>query len=344
MPRAMPSLGGHHVPDTPTLDIVGIGNAIVDVIAHAEENFLTMHGLAKGTMTLIDEAQADRLYGEMGPAVEYSGGSVANSMAGAAALGARAAYIGKVRDDQLGTIFGHDIRAAGVAFGSRPANGGTSTARCFILVTPDAHRTMCTYLGACRELGPDDVDRDLVASAKVTYLEGYLWDDPGAKAAFRVAMDAARAAGRKVSLTLSDPFCVDRHRDDFLQLVEHDVDILFANEHEIVSLYQAADFDDALQHVRHHCEIAALTRSEKGSVIVANDEVHVVDAEPVAHVLDTTGAGDLYAAGFLWGYTQGKDLRACARAGGIAAAEIISHFGARSEDDLAALMAAARIG
>lgn len=326
------------MPHPPALDIVGIGNAIVDVIAHAEEDFLVTHGISKGTMTLIEEEHAHLLYGAMGPAVEYSGGSVANSMAGAAALGARAAYIGKVRDDQLGGIFGHDIRSAGVAFDCRPANGGSSTARCFILVTPDAHRTMCTYLGACRTLGPDDVDTALVASARVTYLEGYLWDDPGAKAAFRVAMDAARAAGRKVSLTLSDPFCVDRHRADFLRLVEEDVDILFANEDEIVSLYQARDFDEALGRVRHHCEIAALTRSEKGSVVVAGDEVHIVDAEPVDRVVDTTGAGDLYAAGFLWAYTQGGDLRACARAGGIAAAEIISQVGARSDADLAALV------
>jgi sugar/nucleoside kinase (ribokinase family) len=326
------------VSNAPSLDIVGIGNAIVDVIAHAEEQFLVTHGISKGTMTLIDEERADVLYEAMGPAVEYSGGSVANSMAGAAAFGARAAYIGKVHDDQLGVIFGHDIRAAGVEFDCLPANGGSPTARCFIMVTPDAHRTMCTYLGACRELGPDDVDPALVASAKVTYLEGYLWDDPGAKAAFRVAMDAARGAGRKVSLTLSDPFCVDRHRADFLRLVENDVDILFANEDEIVSLYQATDFDEAMNRVRDHCEIAALTRSEKGSVIVSGDEVHVVDAQTVDRVVDTTGAGDLYAAGFLWAYTQGGDLRACARAGGIAAAEIISQVGARSDADLGALM------
>lgn len=326
------------MPHSPTLDIVGIGNAIVDVIAHAEEDFLITHGISKGTMTLIEEDRAHLLYGAMGPAVEYSGGSVANSMAGAAALGARTAYIGKVRDDQLGGIFGHDIRSAGVGFNCLPANGGSTTARCFILVTPDAHRTMCTYLGACRQLGPDDVDTTLVASAKVTYLEGYLWDDPGAKAAFRVAMDAARAAGRKVSLTLSDPFCVDRHRADFLRMVEEDVDILFANEDEIISLYQTEDFDEALDRVRHHCEIAALTRSEKGSVVVSGDEAHSVDAEPVDRVVDTTGAGDLYAAGFLWAYTQGGDLRACARAGGIAAAEIISQVGARSDADLAALV------
>lgn len=326
------------MPQPPSLDIVGIGNAIVDVIAHAEESFLAQHAISKGTMTLIDEDRADVIYEAMGPAVEYSGGSVANSMAGAAAFGARTAYIGKVHDDQLGAIFGHDIRAAGVGFDCRPATGGSPTARCFIMVTPDAHRTMCTYLGACRELGPEDVDPALVASAKVTYLEGYLWDDPGAKAAFRVAMDAARNAGRKVSLTLSDPFCVDRHRDEFLHLVEHDVDILFANEDEIVSLYQTATFDEAMARVSRHCEIAALTRSEKGSVIVAGDEVHVVEAQTVDRVVDTTGAGDLYAAGFLWAYTQGGDLRACARAGGIAAAEIISQVGARSDADLGAVM------
>jgi sugar/nucleoside kinase (ribokinase family) len=329
------------VPHEPTIDVVGIGNAIVDVLAHSEDGFLAANGLVKGIMRLVDEDEAERIYSRMAPGVECSGGSAANTMAGVAALGARAAYIGKVRDDELGEIFRHDIRALGVGFDVASAADGMTTARCLVLVTPDAHRTMCTYLGVSVELGPEDVDPDLVASAAVIYLEGYLWDAPSAKAAFRRAMDVARGAGRKVSLTLSDPFCVERHRDEFLRLVRDDVDILFANENEVVSLYRAADFDDALQHVRHDCEVAVLTRSERGSVVVSGEEVHVVDAEPVEHVVDTTGAGDLFAAGFLWAYTRGMDLRACARAGGIAAADVISHFGARPGEDLPDLMARA---
>ena len=326
------------MPQQPTLDLVGIGNAIVDVLAHSEDAFLHAQGITKGAMTLIERERADELYAAMGPAVEYSGGSVANTVAAAACLGSRAAFVGKVRDDQLGGIFSHDIRAAGVQFATGHSRDGATTARCFILVTPDAQRTMSTYLGACMDLGPDDVDPAVVASARVIYHEGYLLDAPRAGAAFRTAMDAAKAAGRKVSLTLSDPFCVERHREEFLSLVEHDVDILFANEHEIVSLYQVDDFDQALQLVRGHCEIAALTRSEKGSVVISGDEIHIVDAEPVERVVDTTGAGDLYAAGFLWAYAEGLDLRSCARAGGIAAAEIIQHFGARCQGDLVSVM------
>jgi len=257
---------------------------------------------------------------------------------GVAALGGRAAYIGKVRDDALGEIFRHDIRALGVGFEVPAAEAGPATARCLVLVTPDAHRTMCTFLGVGVELGPDDVDPGLVASAAVTYLEGYLWDAPTAKLAFRRAMDVARAAGRKVSLTLSDPFLVERHRDELLVLVRDDIDILFANEHEIASLYLTEDFDEALRRVREDCEVGILTRSERGSVVVSGDEVHVVGAETVERVVDTTGAGDLYAAGFLWAYTRGMDLRACARAGGVAAADVISHFGARPGEDLQALM------
>jgi sugar/nucleoside kinase (ribokinase family) len=334
----MPRKGAAPVPQQPTLDLVGIGNAIVDVLAHSEDAFLQAQGITKGAMTLIERERADELYAAMGPAVEYSGGSVANTVAAAACLGSRAAFVGKVRDDQLGGIFSHDIRAAGVQFATGHSRDGATTARCFILVTPDAQRTMSTYLGACMDLGPDDVDTAVVASARVIYHEGYLLDAPRAGAAFRTAMDAAKAAGRKVSLTLSDPFCVERHREEFLSLVEHDVDILFANEHEIVSLYQVDDFDQALQLVRGHCEIAALTRSEKGSVVISGDEIHIVDAEPVERVVDTTGAGDLYAAGFLWAYAEGLDLRSCARAGGIAAAEIIQHFGARCQGDLVSVM------
>lgn len=325
------------------IDVVGIGNAIVDVLAHADDAFIETHGLSKGTMTLIDEASAERLYSAMGPAIEASGGSAANTIAALASLGGTGGFVGKVRDDQLGTIFGHDIRALGITFATPPATSGPSTARCLVLVTPDAQRTMQTYLGAAAELSPADIDRDLIASARITYLEGYLWDRPLAKEAFRKAAVSAHDAGRLVALSLSDPFCVDRHRADFLDLVEHHVDILFANEDEIVSLYQVHAFDDALQHVRGHCWVAALTRSEKGSVVISADEVHVVDAEPVDAVVDTTGAGDAYAAGFLYGLTRNHDLGLCARLGGIASAEVIGHVGARPEVPLAEL-ATAKVG
>ena len=319
-------------------DVLGIGNAIVDVLAPAEDSFLAQHDLAKGGMMLIDADRADLLYGAMGSGTESSGGSAANTVAGVAALGGRACFVGKVCDDELGRIFAHDIRAIGVDFHSPPATSGAPTARCLIMVTPDAMRTMNTFLGACVELGPEDVDEDLVAASAITYLEGYLWDPPGAKEAFIKAMGAARAADRKVALSLSDSFCVDRHREEFLDLVEHHVDILFANEEEIISLYEVDSFDAAMQAVRGHCEIAALTRSEKGAVIVAGDEVHVISAEPVAHVVDTTGAGDVYAAGFLTGLAEGRGLPECGRMAGIGAAEVISHMGARAEVDLKALM------
>lgn len=322
-----------------TYDVVGIGNAIVDVLAHADDALLQENNLAKGAMTIIDAEQAENLYAAMGPGIEASGGSAANTIAGLASLGGRGAFIGKCRDDQLGTVFQHDIRAAGVAFDSTPASSGAPTARCLIFVTPDAQRTMQTFLGACVDLGPEDIDTDVIGASEVVYLEGYLYDPPRAKEAFIKAAKAAQSAGRRVSLSLSDPFCVDRHREAFLDLVENHVDILFANEDEIKSLYQVDDFDAALQHVRGHCEIAALTRSEKGSVVVSGDEVHVIDAEPVAKVVDTTGAGDAYAAGFLFGFTQGHDLATSGRLGGIASAEIISHFGARPEQSLASLAA-----
>jgi len=321
------------------IDVIGIGNAIVDVIAHADDGDLERLELVKGAMTLIDADRAAALYDGMGPAIECSGGSAANTIAGLASLGGAGAFIGKVRDDQLGAVFRHDIRTLGITFDTLLARDSAPTARCLIFVTPDAQRTMQTYLGACVELAPEDIDADLIAASKVTYLEGYLWDPPRAKEAFIRAATLAHEAGRRVALSLSDPFCVDRHRDDFLDLVNHHVDILFGNEEEIISLYQVADFDAALQHVRGHCEIAALTRSEKGSVVISGDEVHVLDAAPVTQVVDTTGAGDAYAAGFLHGLTQGggqgrgqgRNLADCARMGGIAAAEIIGHFGARPE-------------
>ncbi len=319
-------------------DVLGIGNAIVDVITRADEAFLQKHALVKGAMTLVDEPTAEALYAAMGPGVEVSGGSCGNTMAGVASFGGKGAYIGKVRNDQLGGVFGHDLRATGVSFETVQSTDGPATARCLIVVTPDAQRTMNTYLGACVRLGPGDIDVARVASAQVTYVEGYLWDPPEAKKAVLKAFDAAHAAGRKVSITLSDSFCVDRYRDEFRALIRDKVDILFANESEIKSLYQVDSFDKALAGARTEGKIMALTRSEKGSVIVHGAETHAVPAAPVAKVVDTTGAGDLYAAGFLFGYTRGKPLAECARLGGIAAVEIISHVGARPEKPLRELI------
>ncbi len=321
-----------------TYDVIGVGNAIVDVLAPAQDAFLDQHGLDKGMMTLIDTQRANALYSAMGPGVEVSGGSAANTLAGVASLGGAGAYIGKVRNDTLGGVFTHDINAIGVDYRTPPATAGESTARCLIFVTPDAQRTMQTYLGVSVTLGPDDIDEGRIADSQITYLEGYLFDPPEAKKAFVKASEAAHAAKRKVALTLSDPFCVDRHRDSFMHLISGHVDIVFANEAEIKSLFKVDDFDDALQQIRGHCEIAALTRSEKGSVIVAGNEVHVVDAAPVKQVVDTTGAGDLFAAGFLYGLTHGRNLHDCGRIGGLCAAEVISHFGARPEVSLKKLL------
>jgi sugar/nucleoside kinase (ribokinase family) len=323
------------------IDVVGIGNAIVDVIAHADEGFLAEERLAKGAMTLIDAARADALYARMGSAVESSGGSAGNTMAGIASLGGKGGYIGKVRDDLLGQVFRHDIIAVGVRFETPAATEGPGTARCLICVTPDGQRTMATYLGACVELGPQDLDLELIAAAEVTYLEGYLFDPPQAQEAFRAAAAVAHAAGRKVALSLSDPFCVERHRAAFLTLVSDDIDILFANEAEICSLYQTEDFNAAASAVRDHVEIAALTRSAAGSVIVAGAEAHAIPAARLARVVDTTGAGDLYASGFLYGLTRGLPLPACGRIGSLCAAEIISHMGARPEAPLKNLVPAA---
>jgi sugar/nucleoside kinase (ribokinase family) len=319
-------------------DVLGIGNAIVDVITHGDEAFLTRHALVKGAMTLIDEARAEALYAAMGPGVEISGGSCGNTMAGVASFGGKGAYIGKVRNDQLGQVFGHDLRATGVTFDTAQSTDGPATARCLIVVTPDAQRTMNTYLGACTRLGPADIDTSRVASAQVTYVEGYLWDPPEAKKAVLKAFDAAHAAGRQVSITLSDSFCVDRYREEFRALIRDKVDILFANEAEIKSLYQVDSFDKALAAARAENKICALTRSAHGSVVVKGSETHAVPAAPVAKVVDTTGAGDLYASGFLFGLTHGKPLAECARLGGIAAAEVISHVGARPEKALKGLI------
>jgi sugar/nucleoside kinase (ribokinase family) len=319
-------------------DVLGIGNAIVDVLTKADDAFLSQHGLVKGSMMLIDEARADTLYAAMGPGVEISGGSCGNTMAGVASFGGKGAYIGKVRDDQLGAVFGHDLKATGVSFETASATSGPATARCLILVTPDAQRTMNTYLGACTGLGPADIDVARVGSAQVTYVEGYLWDAPAAKQAVLKAFDAAHAAGRKVSITLSDSFCVHRYREEFRDLIRNKVDILFGNEAEIKALYEVETFEEALDAARKEAKIAALTRSEKGSVVIKGSETYEVPAAPVAKVVDTTGAGDLYASGFLFGFTHGKPLAECARLGGIAAAEVISHVGARPEKALSGLV------
>jgi sugar/nucleoside kinase (ribokinase family) len=320
-------------------DVTAIGNAIVDVLAHADDSLLNEHKLVKGAMSLIDAADAERLYGIMGPGVEASGGSAANTIAGIAALGGRTAYIGKVADDTLGRVFTHDIRAVGVTYDTPPLKGGLSTARCLIFVTPDAQRTMQTFLGATSQLGPEDINLEYVTSSKVVYLEGYLWDQPRAKEAMLNGAMKAKEAGAQVAFTTSDAFCVDRFRSEFLDLINNHVDILFANESEILSLYQVTNFDDALQRVPDHVDIAALTRSEKGSVIVAADEVHVIDAVKGVKVVDTTGAGDAYAAGFLYAHTLGRDLATCGRLGGVMAAEVISHMGPRVEADVKALAA-----
>ena len=322
------------------LDVVGIGNALVDVLSRESEAFVTAQRLVKGAMQLVDEARASELYAAMGPAVEVSGGSAANTIVGVASFGGRAHYVGKVRDDQLGEVFQHDLRSVGVGYSTSAATSGPATGRCLIVVTPDAQRTLTTYLGASVQLGPADVDKGVIERAAILYLEGYLFDPPEAQRAFHAAAGVAHAAGRKVALTLSDPFCVDRHRAAFRDLVERHVDILFANEAEIRALYEAADFDAALQQVRRHCAVAALTRSERGSVVVAGDDVHVIDAHPVGAVVDTTGAGDLYAAGFMFGLSRGRSLETCGRLGSLAAAEVISHVGARPQTPLAQLAGA----
>lgn len=319
-------------------DVVGIGNAIVDVITHAGDDFLEAHGLAKGAMTLIDGDRAVELYDAMGAGSESSGGSAANTVAGIASFGGRAAFIGKVRDDQLGEIFRHDIRATGVDFDVPPGVDGPPTARCLILVTPDAQRTMNTFLGISSLLAPDDVDEDLVASAGVVYCEGYIWDVPQAKEAIVKAFDRTIAAGGKVSFALSDGFCVDRHRAEFHDLLASRIDVLFANEDEICSLFEVHDFDEAAVRVQGACEVAVLTRSGKGSVLVTADEMIEVAADPVDEVVDTTGAGDLYASGFLFGYTHGRPLAECGRLGSAAASEVITHLGARPDVPLTGLL------
>jgi len=324
----------------PRYDVIGIGNAIVDVIARAEDDFLVAHGMHKGAMALIDQARAEKIYQAMGPAVESSGGSAANTIVGVASFGGHAAFIGKVKDDDLGRAFAHDIRAARVAFETKPAGEGPSTARCYIMVTPDGERTMNTFLGAAQDLKPADIDEAKVASAALIYLEGYLWDPPQAKEAFVKAAAVAHKAGRRVALTLSDAFCVDRYRAEFLDLIRKGtVDVVFANEHELHSLYETADFDTAVKALRHDAKLAVITRSEKGCVVVTRKTVEAVQAMPIDRVVDVTGAGDLFAAGFLIGLARGKDHRTAARLGALAAAEVIQHIGARPAVSLKALAA-----
>ncbi len=319
----------------PRYDVLGIGNAIVDVIARADDDFLVAQKMQKGGMSLIDEARAQAIYDAMGPATEISGGSAANTIAGVASYGARAAFVGKVKDDELGRAFAHDIRAAKIAFETPPASDGPSTARCYIMVTPDGERTMNTYLGAAQDLHPNDIDPDMIASAAITYLEGYLWDPPHAKEAFLKAAKAAHDANRMVALTLSDSFCVDRYRGEFLKLVrDKTVDLIFANEAELKSLYETADFDTAIAALRQDAKLAVVTRSEKGCVVVGADAVKAVPAMSVDKVVDTTGAGDLFAAGFLVGLARGSDHVAAGKLGALAAAEVIQHLGARPERSL----------
>jgi sugar/nucleoside kinase (ribokinase family) len=319
-------------------DVLGFGNAIVDVIARAEEDFLLSQGMRKGTMALIDEARAEAIYDAMGPAVEMSGGSAANTIVGLSSLGSRGAFVGKVKDDVLGRAFSHDIRAAGVKFETVPASNGASTGRCYVLVTPDGERTMNTYLGAAQDLHPADIDAETVAASLIIYLEGYLWDPKNAKDAFLKAAKIAHEAERTVALTLSDAFCVDRWREEFLHLMRsRTVDLIFANEAELQSLYQTSDFNAAVAALRADIDVAVVTRSEKGCLVIGPDGTEAVPAFPVASVVDTTGAGDLFAAGFLSGLARGADDRTCGRLGALAAGEVIQHLGARPEISLAAL-------
>lgn len=318
-------------------DVVGIGNALVDVLTHEDDAFIDANGLLKGAMTLIDARRAEALYAAMGRGIEVSGGSAANTIAGIASFGGRAAYIGRVFDDQMGAVFAHDLRSTGAAFRCPPATEGPPTGRCLIVVTSDAERTMNTYLGSSEFFGPEDVDGDLIASAQVTYLEGYLFDRPEAQEAYWKASRIAHDAGRRVSLTLSDTFCVERHKEAWRSLVDDQVDILFANEGEAMALYDVDSVETVLEHVKADVEIAAITCGPKGSLVVHEGEVIEVAAHPVEKVVDTTAAGDLYAAGFLYGFTNGRSLESCGRLGSVAASAVLGHTGARPGLSLAQL-------
>lgn len=322
---------------TAATDVIAIGNAIVDIIGQCDDTFLARHGAAKGSMQLVDADRIVALYKDCGPAIEISGGSAANTMVGVASFGGASAFIGKVADDDFGRIFAHDIKAAGVAYATAPSKGGAPTARSLILVTPDGERTMHTFLGVSPELAKQEVDGQQVAAARIVYLEGYLFDRPEAKAAFRAAAAHAQKAGRKVALTLSDGFCVARHRAEFLHFIRDHVDILFANESEVTSLYQTKSFEDAARHAAIDAKLAVLTRSAKGAVIHQGGDSVTVPADKIQKVVDTTGAGDLYAAGFLFGHARGLDNATSGRLGALAAAEIISHVGARPQANLAKL-------
>ena len=316
-------------------DVLGIGNAIFDVLVKTDEAFLAAHGMTKGGMALIDEPRAASIYRDMGPATEMSGGSAANTIVGIAGFGARTAYVGKVKDDQIGRLYTHDIRAAGVAFDTRPASGGPATGCSYILVTDDGERTMNTYLGAAQDLTPADIDAAQIAASKMVYLEGYLWDPKSAKEAFVKASTIAHDAGREVALTLSDAFCVDRYRGEFLDLMRNGtVDVIFANEAELHSLYQTSDFDTALKQLRDDAKLGVVTRSEKGCVVASRDNVIAVPAFPIDRIVDTTGAGDLFAAGFLFGLVRGAGYENAGRLGALAAAEVIQHIGARPQVSL----------
>jgi sugar/nucleoside kinase (ribokinase family) len=317
------------------VDVVALGHPLVDVLTHGSDDVVARAGVERGSMTMVDAARSDEIYAQLGPAQETSGGSAANTTVGVASFGGTSAFIGRIADDAFGKVFAHDLRAAGVEFDVAPATDGSPTGRCLVIVAADAERTMCTYLGAGAEIGVGDVDADRIEGAAFTYLEGYLWDGLEAKDAIRRAASLAKAAGRKVALTLSDPFCVDRHRHEFRELVASSIDVLFANEDEITMLYEAASFDEAARQAARDCEIAALTRGAQGSVVVSGAERHDIAAVPIERVVDTTGAGDWYAAGFLFGLTRGHDLPTCANLGSLGAAEVISHLGARPEQLLA---------
>jgi len=329
----------HHAANKEEFEVVGIGNAIVDVLSFADEALIAKHGLSKGGMTLVDELRSETLYDQMGPSQSCSGGSVANTLAGLASLGAKTAFIGKVKNDQLGSIFSHDMHAVGVHFSTPHMERGPATANCLVYVTPDGQRTMVTYLGACTRVSETDIDASLIERAAVTYIEGYLWDTDNAKAAIRKAIKIAKGAKKKIAFTLSDTFCVDRHRDEFLALIQNDIDILFANENEVKSLYQTDDIDAALSRVRGACEVVAVTRGELGSVVLTSAVMETVPTHRVTNVVDTTGAGDLYASGFLFGMTRGWNMGACATLGNRCAGEIITQLGARSMKPLNALVA-----
>ena len=323
----------------PSMDVIAIGNAIVDVMAPCSDALIEQLGMARGGMTLVDTERAHALYEAMGPAREISGGSAANTLAGLAMLGARCAFIGQVADDQLGEVFAHDIRAGGIAYATPARTGDPSTGRCLIFVSPDGQRTMNTYLGASLHLSARALDEAAIADAAVLYLEGYLWDPEEPRKAMRRAIAAAREAGRKVAFTLSDTFVIDRHGDDFRAMIDAgEIDILFANEHELAAFTGEPDFEAGIARIAPKLPVLVVTRSEKGAVAVADGERAQVAAEPVARVVDTTGAGDQFAAGFLFGHVRGQTLAQCLRMGAVCAAEVISHYGARPEADLKALV------